>query len=280
MTVSISPAAMEKAEAETYADFEDAAPPATLAALGTVQLRIGGGTVLAMANDPSGFWSKTVGLGFDEPVSAALLRRVFEFYQEHGVSAATVQIAPEAMPVDWADICAELNISGPASSWVKLAGDMDIVAESSQAAARLDAGLRVERVPPSRAREWAEVMWTVFGLPGGPQLDMAIASVGRQGWHSFAVVDGKAIVATAALHVVSEIGHLFGAATLPEARGRGAQSALIAARAIAAREAQCALLMGETGAEGPGEHNFSLHNMLRAGLSVRYNRQNWKWTSS
>ncbi|WP_433273223.1 hypothetical protein ACQPZA_21775 [Pseudonocardia xinjiangensis] len=31
------------------------------------------------------------------------------------------------------------------------------------------------------------------------------------------------------------------------------------------------------GAEGPGEHNQSLHNMRRAGFSVRYERANWVW---
>lgn len=277
MTVCVSPAAIEKAEAETFADFEAAAPPAALAALGTAQLRIGGGVALAMPNDPSGFWSRTVGLGFDEPVTAALLQRVFCFYREHGMTTATVHIAPQVLPASWADICAKLNISGPDSALVKLAGDLGTVAGRSQAAAHLDDGLRVEKMPATRGREWAEAMWAVFGWPRGPQLDMGAASVGRPGWQSFAVLDGDTIVATAALHVVGEIGHLFGGATLARARGRGAQSALIAARAVAAREAQCTLLIGEAGAVGPGEHGISLRNMLRAGLTTCYVRQSWRW---
>jgi hypothetical protein len=79
------------------------------------------------------------------------------------------------------------------------------------------------------------------------------------------------------LYIAGSAGHVFGATTLPAARRRGAQSALIAARAAAARAAGCAWLVGETFAEGPGRHNSSLHNMLRAGMSVCYERPNWTW---
>jgi hypothetical protein len=55
---------------------------------------------------------------------------------------------------------------------------------------------------------------------------------------------------------------MFGAATVPHGRRRGAQSALLAVRAQAAHNAGCRWLVAETGAEGPGEHNASLHNVL------------------
>jgi len=280
MTVSISPALIEQAEAESYADFEAAASPAARAALGTRQLRTGGGVALAVPNDPSGFWSKTIGLGFAEPVSARLLEQVIGFYREQAMSAVTLQIAPHVLPPDWKDICASLNISDGGSAWVKLVGGLDTVVPLSRAAAAgLDPGLRVGKVTAPGAREWAQVMFDVFGLPAGPQLEMAIGCVGRPGWQTFAVFEGSAIVATASVHIYEGAGHLFGGATLPRARGRGAQSALIAARAAAAQEAGCAWLIGETGAEAPGEHNTSLHNMLRAGMTARYERKNWKWRS-
>jgi hypothetical protein len=42
-------------------------------------------------------------------------------------------------------------------------------------------------------------------------------------------------------------------------------------------EARCYLLTVDAVAEGPGEHNPSLHNMVRAGIPVRYERPNWRW---
>ena len=276
-SISISPALAEQAEAEAYADFEAAASDTAKAALGTRQLRAGGGVALAVPNDPSGFWSKTLGLGFTEPVTAGLLERVIEFYRDCGMSAATLQLAPSVLPVDWADIRAKLNISVSGSAWVKLAGDLGTVTAASRAAARLDDGLRVAPVPAARAREWAELTLRVFGFPVEHQVEMGAGCVGRPGWQAFAVLDGDEMIATAGLFITRSAGHLFGAATLPDARRQGAQSALIAARAAAAREAGCSWLVGETFAEGPGQHNPSLHNLLRAGLSVCYERPNWTW---
>jgi hypothetical protein len=243
----IPPALPEQAEAEAYADFEAAAPDAARTALGVRQLRIGGGVALAMPNDPSGFWSKTLGLGFAEPVTVGLLERVIEFYRDCGMSTATLQLAPQVLPSDWADISAKLNISDSGSAWVKLAGDLGAVTAGSRDAARLDDGLRVTRVPAARAREWSEVTLRVFGLPVEHQVEMGAGCVSRPGWQAFAVFSGSEIVATAGLYITGSAGHLFGAATLPDARRRGAQSALIAARAAAAaREAGGVWLVEET----------------------------------
>jgi hypothetical protein len=275
MTPDITPVLLERAEAESYYSFEAGAPPAVQGALGMQRLRIGGGVALAVPGDPTRFWSKVIGLGFDEPVTAGLLQRVLDFYRACGMSRTLLQIAPSQLPADWPELCADLNLAG-GSALAKLAGDLGTVLART-ADAKLDAGLRVGPVRPGQAAEWASVMLSVFGFPAGSQSDMAAAAVGRPGWHCFAVWDGDAIVATAGLHLHEDTGHLFGGATLPAARHRGAQSALIAARAQAAAQAGCRWLIGETGQEAPGEHNPSLHNMLRAGLALRYGRQNWAW---
>ncbi|MCO8273957.1 hypothetical protein M1L60_25490 [Actinoplanes sp. TRM 88003] len=67
------------------------------------------------------------------------------------------------------------------------------------------------------------------------------------------------------------------AATLPSHRGRGAQSALIAARAAAAAEAGCRHVHAETWKPADGAPNPALANLLRAGLTPLYERDNWVW---
>ncbi|MER6159534.1 hypothetical protein ABT147_28960 [Streptomyces sp. NPDC001868] len=71
--------------------------------------------------------------------------------------------------------------------------------------------------------------------------------------------------------------HMFAGATLPDARGRGAQSALLAARLRAAPAEGCRWIVAETGVEGPGEHNPSLRNLVRAGFEPMYDRPDWLW---
>jgi GNAT superfamily N-acetyltransferase len=280
MTSDISPAVLEQTEAESLAEFEDSATPGAKAALGMRELRVGGGVALAVPGDPTGFWSKALGLGFTEPITVQLLEQVIEFFRAQGLSSATLQIAPDALPRDWAGLCGQLNIS-PGPLLVKLAGDLGSISGAIAARggvpAYLDAGLRIEEVGTERAREWGSLMWGVFEFPHEHQVEMPVGTVGRPGWQAFAVFSGDAMVAAANLRTAGRVGHLFGGTTLPEARGRGAQSALIAARAVAARAAGCDWLIGETTAEGPGERNSSLHNMARFGLSVRYAKRNWIW---
>ena len=70
---------------------------------------------------------------------------------------------------------------------------------------------------------------------------------------------------------------LFGAATLPEARHRGAQSALMAARMAEARDRGLRFASAETWAETTEHPNPSQHNMVSAGLTEVHRRSNWVW---
>jgi hypothetical protein len=279
VTADISPAELEQFEAESLASWESAASAEAKAALGIRELRVGGGVAMVMPKDEMGYWSRTLGLGFTEPVTATLLEQIIRFYGEQGATSARFHIAPHVLPPDWVDICAKLNISEAGSAWVKLAGPLESVTAGVIArggvSAYLDTGLRFEKIGPARAREWASVMWDVFQFPPEHQVEMGVGVVGRPDWGAFAVLEGDEIVAVGALRASGRIGQLLGGATKARVRGRGAQSALIAGRAVAAREAGCDWLIGETGAEGPGQHNPSLHNMLRAGMQVHYVRPSW-----
>ncbi|MCZ7607122.1 MAG: GNAT family N-acetyltransferase [Planctomycetota bacterium] len=98
---------------------------------------------------------------------------------------------------------------------------------------------------------------------------------GREAWRLFGAFDGETLAAAAALYMHGEIGELTWAGTREGWRGRGAQSALIAARFAAAREAGVKWLVTETDEELPDKPNPSYHNMVRLGLPVRYVRANW-----
>jgi hypothetical protein len=85
----ISPDTMEKAECETGADHVAAGR----AALGTRELRIGGGAALALPGESSALWSRVVGLGFDEPVTIELIECAIDFYREQKIVSAIVKTA-------------------------------------------------------------------------------------------------------------------------------------------------------------------------------------------
>ncbi|GAA2550072.1 hypothetical protein GCM10010435_19960 [Winogradskya consettensis] len=233
--------------------------------------RIGGGVALAMRNDPAGgYWNKALGFGVTEPVTREVVGAVVEHFRAYGNGRAVIQIAPSLLPPDWDDIKAAYGIT-KGTSWMKLGARADAIE-----AAPTD--LRIAPVTPRDAREWAAVVLETFGMPAGGLTEMLVASVEHPSFHPFAAWDGDRIVAAANLFVHDGMASLNTGATVPGYRGRGAQSALIAARADVARKAGCEWIGAETGVPAEGARNPSLENLRRLGLRDLYIRDNWIWT--
>jgi GNAT superfamily N-acetyltransferase len=256
--------------------------------LGTSAVRMDDGVVLAMANDPVDYWSKALGFGLDSAISGDLVQRIVDRFVECGVASATLQFAPHLLPEDWHLIRARYGLEAE-STWVKMVG---VVAPESPPvsfpgvtpapeleAADPSGGLRIGRVDPSDIAEWAHVIVTGFGMPSEHLPSLLVGAAKSPSTHAFAAWDGDSMVAGASLVVRGEVGHLAGAATLASHRGRGAQSALIAARIQAARDTGVCTLYAETGKPERTGDNSSLNNLIRAGLWPLYDRINWRWTA-
>ena len=263
---------MESVESESWSDYLLAGRQV----LGTRALRAGGGVALEVPG-PSSSLGRTMGIGWADPVNARLLERIIGFYRAARAPSTILMIAPQVLPPGWAALRSRFGIADTESAIVKLSGEARAVADQSKAAHHLDRGLQVGPVLASRAGEWGRAMQLGF-MHDDPRLAQQSAGLsGLPGWRLFAVYEDDDTVATGSLRVDGAVGHLFDGATLPSARNRGAKSALIAARAAAAAEAGCAWVIAEAGAEKPGQHNSSLHNQLRAGLSAQHQRENWIW---
>jgi ribosomal protein S18 acetylase RimI-like enzyme len=260
----------EQAEAQCLYAFESGAPDEVKDELGIATHRLAGGVVLAMRHDPAGgYWNKALGFGITEPFTAEVAQTVIDTWREHGTATGTLQVAPSALPADWTEVAPRLGLA-PGSTWVKL-----LRAPSPAPPASTD--LRVGPVTEEYALEWADVFCTGFGMPVGPLSRMLAAVVGRNGFHPFAAWDGERVVAGANLFLDGDRASFCGAATLVEARGRGAQSRFFLERVETARRAGCRVMVAETWAEGDGQRNPSLHNLRRAGFRDAYLRQNWVW---
>ncbi|HET7723921.1 MAG TPA: GNAT family N-acetyltransferase [Propionibacteriaceae bacterium] len=261
----------ELAEAEFMFAFESGAPETVREQLGTTTVRLHGGVALAMRHDPTGgYWNKALGFGVTEPVADEVIGDVLDVYRENGSGVAVLQIAPAVLPADWDDLCARHGIVSD-STWTKL-----LRAPTPPSPARSD--LRVGPVEAGDLDAWAEVMRVGFEMPEGPLTGMFAGSVrSNPAFQAFGAWDGDRLVSGGLLHVKDGRAAFCGVATLPEARNRGAQSALFVVRVEAARAAGARVFSAETWRPGDGQVNPSLNNMLRAGFQPVYDRTNWVW---
>lgn len=266
----------ETVEAEFMHAYESGAPAAVSAALGIATARIGGGVVLAMREDPVGYWNKALGFGIAESVTADLVQEIIDFYLAHGVPAAALQIAPALLPPDWAEIRAVHGITA-GSAWVKLGAAVNEVDTVDTVDTAVSTRLRVGPVGQGDAEQWASTVLHGFGMWDERLAGMLTAGAADRDCRPYAVWDGEDLVAGGNLFVHGPAGSINSAATLPDHRGKGAQSALIGARIEAARRSGCRWVTAEAGLPADGAANPSLTNLERAGLRRLYVRQNWLW---
>jgi GNAT superfamily N-acetyltransferase len=113
-----------------------------------------------------------------------------------------------------------------------------------------------------------------WGAP--PGLAQGFDVLGRPGWHCFLAWDGDEPAAAATLFAPGDIAWFGGAATRPAFRGRGAQTALLAARIERACELGVRRMTVETGERVEGRTDQSYRNILRAGFREAYLRPNWR----
>ncbi|WP_134655950.1 N-acetyltransferase [Streptomyces sp. H23] len=276
MTTSVPLGLAEQTEIKAYTDFAASAPPPLRKSLGIDSLRVGSALALAIREDPSHFFNRAGGFTDDEPVTADLLTQVCDFYREQGVPQGAFMITPSLLPPDWTSVVGKLNLS-QGGRFVKLGCAIETALAATEEAAALAPELRVGLVEADQAHEFATVMMPTFGFTSPGLTDLAASCVGRPDWQQYAVWEGERMIAVGSIFVNGECADMFGGATLGEARGLGAQSALLAARVRAAQAAGCRWIVAETGAEDPGDHNTSLHNMVRAGFEPLYERTTWLW---
>ena len=138
----------------------------------------------------------------------------------------------------------------------------------------LDAATDLEIDEARSADDVSTFLQTAWGIRPGEAAWLA-ALAGRPEWHCFIAYDHDEPVAGAMLYASAGTGWVGVAATRVEYRGRGAQSALLAARIERGRELGLELLVTETGAPESGEPGPSYRNIARAGFAPAYVRPNY-----
>jgi GNAT superfamily N-acetyltransferase len=248
----------ELGELEAFRDFYAAAPQG----LGARMTEIDGALCLRL--EPLStvtMFNRVLGLGVGEPATEPQLDEALAFVR--GVEAY-VTVAPEAQPRGLGERLQARGLA-PDRGWTKFSRSTDDPPPATT-------DLRVERDESGEA--FAEAATRGFELP-----DLFLGWLrrlgGREGWQCFVAFDGDAPAAAGALFATGRIGWTGIGATVPQHRGKGGQSALLAARIQAAAEAGCEVVVTETGEPVDGQANGSYRNIVRAGFEPQYVRANY-----
>jgi len=99
--------------------------------------------------------------------------------------------------------------------------------------------------------------------------------VGRPGWRVYMSFDGDEPAGCGAMLVHGSVAWFDWAATRPEFRCCGSQSAIMARRITDAGRLGCRWLVTATGEALEGDPQHSYRNILRAGFARSHVRANW-----
>jgi GNAT superfamily N-acetyltransferase len=260
------------AEAIERAEWRDAfgsADPAMAAALGLRAERIGDADVLMMSSVDMLMFNRVAGLGVDTPATEELLDEALGRLRAARVPRYLIDISPAARPILLADWIAGRGLS-LFNNWVKLTRKTEPMAIPHTSA-------RIVEIGREHARDFGRIIQTVFGLSEIVG-DWTSGLVGRPGRRHFMAFDRDKPVGTAAIYMEGAWAEFGYATVLPEARGRGIQAALIAARVRAAHESGCRWASMETAEETLEKPGYSLRNARRMGFEVAYLRPNYLGT--
>lgn len=255
------PEALERFEYAAWADLVAAAPPELAAAVGMRTADFDSCRAVIAPHVPSPEFNR----GLLTP--GADLDALVDFLRQ-GADRAIIQIAaPDMTPERKADLI-EAGCGPAARNWVMLArGPAEPPLPPTP--------LSLRNLGKAEAGQAGAVFVRGYGMPAAFAGWIA-GLIGRPGWRGFGAFDGAMLVSVAFLFQKGERAIMTGAATLPEARGRGAQTALLALRLAEASRGGAEVIQSHTGLPVDDGKNPSLDNMRRAGFADTHTRLNWQ----
>lgn len=259
--------AAERVERAALADLHAAASSTSATLLGLRLETIDGALVSIAASAPTILANRTIGLGVEHAARPGTVADVVGLYTAASVDRYLVHQDPHAHPGELAEWLEAAGLTPFRRAWAKFVRGTHLPPHS-------DSDLEVRRIGPEHAEQFARIAARGFDLD--PSWCPVLAGlVDRPGWHVYLSFDHEQPAGCAALRVLDGVAWFDWAATAPEFRRRGSQSALLVRRIADAISLGCRLMVTTTGEAVPGDPQHSYRNILRAGFRLSHSRANW-----
>lgn len=258
-------ARIELVERDALADLIAAAPEALARAYGMSARLIDGSLLTINRKLDAIVFNRILALGVAQPARAKTVDEGLEAFRTAGVRNWTIHVPPGSEPLQ--SLLAARGLAPRPRVWAKFV-------YPSGPPPVFSTGLVIHEIGPADSLAFGAVVAEAFGLP--PETALWIAAlVGRPRWRSFAAFDGPTLVGGGAVFIDGRTSWVGLGGTKSAARGRGAQSALLAARIRAALDSGADLITTETGVPLQGETAPSYRNIQRVGFRLAYERSNF-----
>ncbi|MGI9292621.1 MAG: GNAT family N-acetyltransferase [Pseudomonadales bacterium] len=256
---------------ERYAleDMHNAADESDIQSLGLASHTIGAAFVSLASQLPSSaiVINRVLGLGLGTEAAREEINRLVSIYRECNVGRYFVQLHPKHQP---AQVKGWLKDEGLriGRGWQKFSrGSKPIVASKSN--------LSVREIDQRHGREFGCIVCDAFDL-GDKTIPWLAKLPARPDWHIFMSFEDSRPAGVGALYVKDGFGWTDFGATAPAFRCRGSQGALMSARLERALDLGCKKIFTCTGVSVPGDPQHSYSNILKAGFSEEYVRENYE----
>ena len=256
-------------EMNAWQDMYNAAGRDISDKLGIKVFSIGSACVSIVKNMDILAFNRVIGLGLFQTAAEPMIDDIISKYKSEGVNRFFIQIHPEASPANLREWFEKRNIVHY-NNWIKHYRGAENPPET-------ESGFEIKEVSDSdEAVTFGEIITRSFEWPDGMKYWFANLA-GRKNWKTYLAYEQDTPVASASLYVKDECGWLSFAGTMPDYRGMGAQSALIARRIADANELGCRVLTAESSEDDEQKRSQSLQNLQKLGFEVAYTRPNFIW---
>lgn len=257
---------MELGETRAFADLYDAMPEHLRSALGAHVEEWEAAAVFRMRGIDYADFNRAIGLGIRSEATQQDVERIVTGFRTASSRQFLIHLAPSPQQPQLREYCAALGLKRK-RSWVK-------VFRRREKPQSIATSFTIREALPADAAHLGSVACAGFGMPTDLS-PWVSALAGRHGWRHFLAWEDDTPVAGGSMFLYGKAAWLGLASTRPDKRRRGAQGAIMHARVQAAIDAGAELIFTEAAEDLPNKPNPSFHNMLRAGFSLAYVRENY-----